>query len=175
MRETVHKKQTRFTYSDGPILYVGQQIVRQMQESGHDAKIFEHFRTPERQAELLKQGATKAGPWDSAHQIGLAVDIIDAKRGWPPFDDPFWEALSVAVKIVGAKLGIDLEHGYDWGWDAAHIELKHYRRYRDAWKPHILSLDRVQDQMAYVHAQQDALFAAELPTVWKQHRKAKGL
>ena len=129
-RHATAKKLTRYTYTEGPIYYVGQRIVRQMQEAGYPAIIFEHIRTPERQTELMARKVTKAGPWDSAHQYGLAVDIIPASKTWPPFSDPFWEALAVAVQIVQDELGNRLAHGYTWGWDAAHIELLDYRRYR---------------------------------------------
>ena len=37
---------------------------------------FEGLRSPDRQAHLLSKGTTKAGPWKSAHQYGLAVDFV---------------------------------------------------------------------------------------------------
>ena len=37
---------------------------------------FEGLRSPDRQAHLLTEGTTKAGPWKSAHQYGLAVDFV---------------------------------------------------------------------------------------------------
>ena len=173
MRETVSKKQTRFTYTQGPMFYIGQQIVRQMQESGHPCKIFEHYRDASRQATLKAQGASNAGPLQSAHNIGLAVDIIHTTRGWPPFEDPFWEALRVAGDIVGEKYGIPLVFGYDWGWDAAHIELKHYRRYLNSWRPLLEPLDDAQ-RLAFVQDHYPSLFHAELPSVWKQYLKSQG-
>ena len=39
-------------------------------------EIFETFRTPMRQRELIAKGVSKAGPFQSAHQFGLAVDFV---------------------------------------------------------------------------------------------------
>ena len=39
-------------------------------------EIFETFRTPMRQRDLFKKGASEAGPFQSAHQFGLAVDFV---------------------------------------------------------------------------------------------------
>lgn len=55
-------------------------------------KVFEAFRYPERQADLYAQGrtlpghiVTKAKPWQSYHQYGLAVDLVlfvNGKWSW---------------------------------------------------------------------------------------------
>ena len=39
-------------------------------------KIFETYRSPDRQTSMIAQGVSKAGPWQSAHQFGLAVDFV---------------------------------------------------------------------------------------------------
>ena len=178
-RESSGKIQTRFTYTNGPMYYVGQQIVRQMQQSGYPCKIHCWIRSPQEQARLKAIKATKAPPWDSPHQYALAVDIIHATRGWPPKDDPFWKALYVASQIVAEKLKIELEYGYNWGWDSAHIELKHFRSYRSEYKPQILALEHdkeeVQQNMRhqFVLDRLNHMFECELPLVWKQYKKRR--
>ena len=188
-REAPQKLQARYSYKHGPIFFVGQQIVRQMQQSGYDAKIFQPWRTPSEQQALKDKGASKAGALDGAHVYGLAVDIIHKTEGWPPDDSPFWENLNIAARIVAERFKIDLAYGYDWGWDSAHIELEHYRSYRDELKPQLKALlDAVpatdkafktreahQDWVAcqFISGQMDKAFAVELPRVWAQRPDRK--
>ncbi len=57
---------------------------------GYRIEVFEAFRSPERQEYLYEQGrtrpgavVTKARAWQSAHQLGLAVDIAAKdEHGW---------------------------------------------------------------------------------------------
>lgn len=58
-------------------------VLADMQAAGHPFKVFEAFRTPQRQAYLYAQGrtapgsiVTKARPWESYHQYGLAADFV---------------------------------------------------------------------------------------------------
>jgi peptidoglycan L-alanyl-D-glutamate endopeptidase CwlK len=58
-------------------------ILPQLEAEGMPFGIFEGFRSPERQAQLYAEGrtqpgkvVTKAHPWDSYHQFGLAADIV---------------------------------------------------------------------------------------------------
>lgn len=61
-------------------------------ERGYNVAVFEGYRSPERQQSLYDQGRTKDGkivthakPWESFHQLGLAVDIVgkvDGKWDW---------------------------------------------------------------------------------------------
>lgn len=46
-------------------------------------KFFEGFRHPERQLNLLAKGTTKAAPWKSPHQYGLAIDLVPYVDGSP--------------------------------------------------------------------------------------------
>jgi len=46
-------------------------------------KVFEGLRLPERQQQMLADGTSKVGPWQSAHAYGLAVDIVPSTlAGW---------------------------------------------------------------------------------------------
>jgi hypothetical protein len=88
-------------------------------------RVFESVRTPERQAWLYAQGRTRPGkqitkaePWDSYHQYGLAADIvpfIDGKFTWePPQAISQWDLLHDAAK----KLGLE-----PLTWEKPHLQL----------------------------------------------------
>jgi len=93
-------------------------------------KIFETFRDPMRQTELIAKGVTKAGPYQSAHQYGLAVDWVpiidgtDAHRlseitgervlpGWNWHSSHDWEHLAQVAKRFGLTT---------ISWDKSHLE-----------------------------------------------------
>lgn len=67
-------------------------------------KIFETFRHPDRQASLLAKKTSKAGPWQSPHQWGLAVDFV-----------PY--VTIERSKLIAEDHGIAVPVG--WNWDAA--------------------------------------------------------
>jgi peptidoglycan L-alanyl-D-glutamate endopeptidase CwlK len=57
-------------------------------EKGYNVAVFEGYRSPERQQSLYDQGRTAPGrivtyakPWESFHQLGLAVDIVGKTNG----------------------------------------------------------------------------------------------
>lgn len=103
--------------------------------------VIEGVRTSARQAQLVKQGASKTH--DSRHLTGHAADL------WPkdpatgrnlPSDAAFprgsaearaadarlWKDLRVIatyMKQVAKEMGVPLEWGGDWGWDAPHFQL----------------------------------------------------
>lgn len=67
-------------------------VLTELRGQGINFRIFETFRSAKRQAELYEQGRTKPGtivtkaqPWSSYHQYGLAADIIldyPGVNGW---------------------------------------------------------------------------------------------
>lgn len=90
-------------------------------------KLYEGFRLPDRQAYLKAQGATKAGPWQSAHQFGLAADFVplsDGKWSWDAGHD--WDHLARSAKVFGASVPIswDLAHVQAYEWDELWSHLK---------------------------------------------------
>lgn len=160
-RVTPRRKQTRYTYTNGPMYFLGQQIVRAMQDAGYPAKIHTCYRSAEEQQVVYSSGKSFAKPYQSAHQYWLAVDIIHATKGWPETGDAFWEALAAAVRVVEEKFDVALTHGMtDWGWDYAHVEMTDFRQWRE--------------MIGKRHVDQDMLnvmFQEELPKVWKQYQK----
>lgn len=78
---------------------------------------FEGFRDPDKQIELLREKRTKAGPWQSAHNYGLAVDFvpfIDGEYRWPRADHECWDFLRALCVNRGLINSID--------WDRPHVE-----------------------------------------------------
>lgn len=124
------KRQTRFTYRDGPMVFLGQQIVKAMQDAGYPAKIHTHYRSPEDQERAFASKNSKARAWQSPHQFLEAVDIVHPSLGWNVSQD-YWDTLYSCAKIVEDRFGVTFELGYDWGWDLAHVELKDWRTVRD--------------------------------------------
>ena len=78
--------------------------------------LFEGLRHPDRQAHLLKIGSTQAGPWHSAHQYGLAADIVPANMsGWTWKVDPeVIRLFKVHAETLGLRVPIK--------WDPFHCE-----------------------------------------------------
>ena len=88
-----------------------------------DFVVTEGLRTPERQAELVKAGASKT--LNSRHITGHAVDLAPIIAGqvrwdWPPFHE-----LARAMKQAAAAEGVALTWGGDWTRfkDGPHFEL----------------------------------------------------
>lgn len=171
-RIQARKKQTRYTYTDGPMFYLGQQIVRKMQDAGHPAKIVECFRSFERQEELYERRprVTNAPPGESAHQYYEAVDIVHETKGWDVGQE-FWEALASAVRTVAEEHGVVLVHGHYWKFvDSAHIEMADWKRVRNRYRERedggALSPYRPPTE-----SELRRRFVEVLPKVWVQHQK----
>jgi len=156
----VTKRQTRYEYMSGPMFFLAQQIVRAMQDAGYPAFIWCHYRPPEQQQIEFDEGDSRARPWRSAHQFLEAVDIVHPKLYW---DAPleYWQTLNSCVRIVEEKFSVDLVHGYDWGWDSAHIELADWREFRDT----------IGHATPTVH-QCIERFKTVLPKQWKQFERS---
>lgn len=94
-------------------------------------EIFETFRSPLRQADLITKRVTKAGPWQSAHQFGMAVDFVpylsgdDARRlgekpGWSWSAANDYDFLKASAPAFGLSVPI--------AWDLVHVELPHWKK-----------------------------------------------
>lgn len=92
-----------------------------------DFFVNEGLRSLEKQQEAYRKGYSKLDgiKKKSKHQLGKAIDVYYV--GWTNKDDdndPRWQKLIDSFRVAGEKLGLNLEFGYDWGWDKPHIELK---------------------------------------------------
>lgn len=78
-------------------------------------KVFETYRHPQRQAEVLAAGHSKAGPFSSAHQYGLAVDFVPFIAGrWSWDNSHDYEFLAKTAENMGL--------GVPYDWDKVHVE-----------------------------------------------------
>lgn len=84
-------------------------------------KITEGVRTIERQRKLYAEKKTKT--LKSKHLTGHAVDIVPLVNGKPSWEWKHYTPLIKTAKQVCAELGLRVKFGYDWGWDAPHMEL----------------------------------------------------
>lgn len=73
---------------------------------------FEVYRSPERQAEMVRKGVSKAGPWKSPHAFGFAVDFVPVPWSWE--DGPHWAYLKAQAEAHGLAVPLD--------WDKPHVE-----------------------------------------------------
>lgn len=79
--------------------------------------LFETYRSPVRQLYLydVVPKVTKAAPWESAHQYGLAADFVASVAGQPSWDDDHdWPFLKTAAEQLGMVVPID--------WDRGHVQ-----------------------------------------------------
>jgi peptidoglycan L-alanyl-D-glutamate endopeptidase CwlK len=98
---------------------------RALGESPVDFIAIEGLRTRERQAEMVRTGASRT--MNSRHLTGHAVDLlpIDPRDGKGKFDWPLYHQLAPAVKRAAADLNISITWGGDWTSfrDGPHFEL----------------------------------------------------
>ena len=99
---------------------------------------FEGYRSPRRQEHLFSvTKTTKARPWQSAHQYGLAVDfaieIVNPSKSstapdflWKWYSDAPWGKL----KILALRYGLDIPIKNDLG----HVEHPWFKDVRAAWR-----------------------------------------
>lgn len=91
---------------------------------------FEGYRSPEAQAKRFAAGTSKARPWQSAHQFGLAVDFVPwIDGGWSWAQNAPWHDLDRLAKARGLLHPI--------AWDMPHVEFPHWRAVKDALAPSI--------------------------------------
>ena len=93
-----------------------------------DFTVFETKRTLEKQKEYVAKGTSKT--MNSKHLVdkkGIvrAVDIVPYVNNKNTWEDKYYNALIPIFKAVANSLYPDqIEFGFDWGWDKAHIQIK---------------------------------------------------
>jgi peptidoglycan LD-endopeptidase CwlK len=107
---------------------------RALQISPVDFIVIEGLRTPERQKQLVAQGASRT--LNSRHITGHAVDLLPiGPNGKPAFDWPLYDRLAPAVKQAARELGVSIVWGGDWKSfrDGPHFELDRNIYPADDW------------------------------------------
>lgn len=79
---------------------------------------FTGYRAPQAQTALVEAGTSKAHPWESAHNYGMAVDFVPWRGGernqWTWDDKEDWDFLDRCATQTGLYRPIK--------WDRPHIE-----------------------------------------------------
>lgn len=87
-------------------------VERAIQITKQDFTVIEGLRTRERQAQLLKQGATRT--MNSRHLTGHAVDIVPWVNGTISWDWKFYSEIREAMMQAAGELGVEIEWGGNW-------------------------------------------------------------
>ena len=97
-------------------------MIEAAKECPVEIEISEVQRTPARQAELVKAGASKT--MHSRHLTGVAADFYVVVGGKARWDWPLYVTAGAHIKKVAAELNIAIVWGGDWKMrDGPHIEL----------------------------------------------------
>ena len=94
-----------------------------IQTSPVDFMVTEGLRTPERQAALIRAGASRTRK--SRHLTGHAVDVAALVDGQVRWDWPLYPRIAAAFKAAAARQGTAIVWGGDWPTlrDGPHFEL----------------------------------------------------
>lgn len=89
-----------------------------------DFIITEGLRSSQRQAELVKAGASKT--MRSRHLTGHAIDVAAKVGGEVRWDWPLYSKIAAAMKLAATSLGVKIEWGGDWKTlkDGPHFQLR---------------------------------------------------
>lgn len=98
-------------------------IAKAIGDSPVDFMVTEGLRTPERQAALVRAGASRT--LRSRHITGHAVDVAAVIHGQVRWDWPLYPRIAKAVKAAATELKTPLVWGGDWASlrDGPHFEL----------------------------------------------------
>ena len=99
-------------------------VKRAIEISEVDFMVTEGLRTKERQAQLVKAGASKT--MNSKHLTGKAVDLAAVVGGQVRWDWPLYNKIAVAMKRAAEILNVKIQWGGDWVTfkDGPHFEIK---------------------------------------------------
>lgn len=88
-----------------------------------DFMVMEGLRTPERQAALIRAGASQTK--QSRHLTGHAVDVAALVDGQVRWDWPLYPRIAAAFRAAAARQGTPIVWGGDWPSlrDGPHFEL----------------------------------------------------
>lgn len=128
-----------------------EQLIDRLAQDDLPFRLFEGFRSPQRQRELYAQGRTKPGaivtrarPWQSYHQYGLGADFvlfIDGQWSWDDRGprDAWWKRLHQYARAVGLEpLSFERPHVQLAGLDLDDLRSGRYPAGGDAsWSDHL--------------------------------------
>jgi len=93
----------------------------------------ECIRSAERQDTLYALGHSKARAGQSAHNFGMAIDLVHSTKGWN-VGPRAWDIFGHVGKEVAQARGLKLTWGGDWKfYDPAHWELTNWKAQREGF------------------------------------------
>lgn len=178
-----NKRITRMRYGVGPMGYLADQIMKNMQMAGYPVREFNLYRSPFDQLLKYQQGYSKALPFSGAHQFYGASDLIHEKWAWfdpsqdgVPDGTKFWNTLWDCVEVVAEKHNVEFRDRISW--DPAHIELANWRDFREVVLPNWADARKTDDFGGYEgpnQTQLDWYFQVTLPKEWRQYQRSKAV
>ena len=87
-------------------------VRRALEISKVDFAVLEGVRSIERQAQMVKSGASQT--MNSRHLTGHAIDVAPVVGNQVRWDWPLYYPLAEAMKAAAAELNIPIEWGGDW-------------------------------------------------------------
>ncbi len=101
-------------------------VNRAVEGMNEQVLVVEGLRTIAQQRKYVNTGKSKT--MNSRHLTGHAVDLVivepDRPRGKKArWGKPHSTRLADAMQAAADELGVEIDRGYDWGWDAPHFQL----------------------------------------------------
>lgn len=116
------------------ILEFEKAFISEMRRRGIPMFCHNMYRTGDEQDKLFKEGRSKLIGGQSAHNHGMAADIVHSTLAWG-LDKRAWAIVGHIGFEVASRLKLDLEWGGDWDfYDPAHWQLGKWRQRLEA--PH---------------------------------------
>lgn len=113
--------------SDPDLVDFATHFTRALKDRGFPFFPIEWERGRERQDALKAQGLSRASWGQSAHNFGMAVDVVHFGRFWQ-LSRAEWAVVGLIGKEVARKRNIKIRWGGDWDfYDPAHWELSDWK------------------------------------------------
>ena len=127
-------------------------VVRAEKELGVKLRVTSALRTFDEQAKLYEKGrvtdgkvVTNAKAGESMHNYGLAIDVVEMKKGKPLWSNPNWTAIANLGKSLGFEWGGDWRSFKDlphfemtFGYDKNALLTKYHLGERDGHYVHLV-------------------------------------
>lgn len=115
--------------ADPRMVKFAQAFLKAAHEQKIPLRVFNIWRSPEAQLAYKRRGTSNAGPGQSPHNYGLAVDMIHAVRAWDLTRDE-WDMLGVMGKEIARRQNLKVKWGGEFKslYDPAHWELRDWKK-----------------------------------------------
>lgn len=132
--------------------------------------IYETIRTKEQQAEYVRTGKSKT--MQSYHLIGQALDwvLVDNNK------NALWNGYNTAngQKVIKEAKRIGFTSGYDWGWDAPHLQWDRIAYGKDTFgKVSTIITAKDDDNMQLKDATSSTLKKSYIEKIEQAHKEGK--